>query len=285
RDIDRRKQGDTNMRTIGRRVELHVLAWSIAAVLGTIAAEAQHPVEEVLVTEPRIHETAAMLPPGPTKALLPNEIRDFDPSSTMAEQLDNLPQFLNTQTAQRGGGTLFGDAAGSYLNLRNMGKQRTLVLFDGSRVVPADRASSVNVDNFPTALIRTVDVVTGGASAAYGADALAGVVNFVLDREFEGLKMSASTGVTERGDGEHGDFSSAGGRQHDDRLSVSVSGGARRVSRLSRHQNGVADWASYGRVINPDWVSAAATPHVPQRITRPHVHSATQQPAGQISQA
>src|SRR5690606_2388881 len=98
-----------------------------------------------------------------------------------------------------------------------MGKQRTLVLFDGSRIVPADRASSVNVDNFPTALTRNIEVVTGGASAAYGADALAGVVNFVLDREFEGLEIRTATGVTEEGDSEKLNVSLAGGHRFGER--------------------------------------------------------------------
>jgi len=169
------------------------LALSVtAALLFSAAGHAQQAgsaVEEIAITGTRIRATDGMVTPTPVTAV-----------STAEMQLDNLPQFLNTQTAQRGGGTLFGDAAGSYLNLRNMGKQRTLVLFDGSRVVPADRAGVANVDNFPTALIRTVDVVTGGASAAYGADAMAGVVNFVLDREFEGFKSSkwvmAKTGTS-----------------------------------------------------------------------------------------
>src|SRR5690606_28604070 len=132
------------------------------------------------------------------------------------------------------GGTLFGTAGGSYLDMRNLGTQRTLVLLDGSRVVPADKRGSVNVDTFPTALVRTVDVVTGGASAAYGADALGGVTNFVLDREFEGLKVQAGTGVTEWGDGERWNFSIAGGRQFGDNLNVIASLEARHINQIQR---------------------------------------------------
>src|SRR5690606_24164326 len=100
---------------------------------------------------------------------------------------------------------------------------RTLVLLDGSRVVPADKSGSVNVDTLPNALIRTVDVVTGGASAAYGADALGGVTNFVIDREFQGLKVQAGTGVTEVGDGDRYNLSVAAGHQFGDRLNVIAS--------------------------------------------------------------
>src|SRR5690606_26613119 len=106
------------------------------------------------------------------------------------------------------------------LNIRNLnvgttgaGISRTLTLLDGARVVPTDKRGTVNVDLFPTALMRSVDVVTGGASAAYGADALGGVVNFVLDRRFEGLKLSASTGMHDyKNTGKQWEFSVAGGR-------------------------------------------------------------------------
>src|SRR5688572_10593151 len=137
------------------------------------------------------------------------ELNELNPGSTIAEQLDELPQFFATPTAQRGGNAVSTTAGGSYLNLRGMGQNRTLVLLNGSRIIPADANGSVNIDNFPAALMTRVDVVTDGASAAYGADAVAGVVNFVLDREFEGFKTRVSTGITEEMDGENYSFSVA----------------------------------------------------------------------------
>jgi iron complex outermembrane recepter protein len=269
-----------------RQFKASALALSVATALfvqqPVYAASAE--VEEVRVTGTRIRNTDGMVTPTPVTSVTPAEIMDFEPGTSISEQLDNLPQFLNTQTAQRGGATLFGDAGGSYLNLRNMGKQRTLVLFDGMRIVPADRASTVNVDNFPTALIRTVDVVTGGASAAYGADALAGVVNFVLDREFQGFKSNVSTGVTEQGDGFNWSFNAAGGKQIGDRLNLIGSIEAREVNEIYRDARETDNWNSIGWVINPDWVSLTATPNIPQRITRPNVHSATQNATGLINQ-
>src|SRR5690606_4854328 len=119
---------------------------------------------------------------------------------TISEQLDQLPQFMMTTSAQRGG-VISGSSGASSLNMRGVGGNRTLVLLNGSRVVPNDRTNQVNIDVFPTALISNVEVVTGGASAAYGADAQAGVVNFILDREFEGQKISTTTGITEQHDG------------------------------------------------------------------------------------
>jgi outer membrane receptor protein involved in Fe transport len=266
------------------RFKANTLALSVAAaMLVATGAQAQERLEEIQITGTRIRTTDGMVTPTPVTAVTTAEMRDFDPSSSVSEQLDNLPQFLNTQTAQRGGGTLFGDAAGSYLNLRNMGKQRTLVLFDGSRVVPADRASTVNVDNFPTALIRTVDVVTGGASAAYGADALAGVVNFVLDREFEGFKSTLGTGVTEQGDGQNWNFSVAGGKQIGDRLHVIGSIEHRDIKQIERTPQDLENWNSIGWVINPAWKSTDPAGTNPQRLTMPNVHSATQNAAGLIT--
>jgi outer membrane receptor protein involved in Fe transport len=272
-------------RTYGR-FDVKTLALSISTVLFTvplISQGADAPLEEIQVTGSRIRLTDGMAQPTPVTAVTIGEMRDFDPSSSVSEQLDNLPQFLNTQTAQRGGGTLFGDAAGSYLNLRNMGKQRTLVLFDGSRVVPADRAGVPNVDNFPTALIRNVDVVTGGASAAYGADAMAGVVNFVLDREFEGFKSSVSTGITERGDGFNYNFSIAGGALIGERLHLIGSLEHRNIDQILRDPQDLDNWNSIGWVINPAWKAADPPGTNPQRLTLPHVHQANQNPAGLVS--
>src|SRR6201986_1154721 len=75
------------------------------------------------------------------------------------------------------------------LNLRNFGAQRTLVLFDGHRAAPSNADGTVDVDALPQMLVSRVDVVTGGASAVYGSDAVTGVINFVLDKKFEGLKF------------------------------------------------------------------------------------------------
>jgi iron complex outermembrane recepter protein len=88
-----------------------------------------------------------------------------------------------------------GDAALSVVNLRNLGVARTLVLFDGQRVVSSNIfGGGVDLSTIPAALVKRVDVVTGGASAAYGSDAVAGVVNLVLDKSFTGMKADAEGG-------------------------------------------------------------------------------------------
>src|SRR5688572_27312849 len=211
--------------------------------------------EEIQITGSRIRATTTMTQPTPVTAVTTTELQSLNPAATMAEQLDQLPQFFNTQTAQRGGGTFVG-ASGSFLNLRGMGANRTLVLLDGSRVIPADAGGSTNIDNFPTALMQRVDVITGGASAAYGADALAGVVNFVLDREFEGLKTRVSTGVSERMDGENYNISVAGGKAFmDDRLHFVGSVETRFIDQINADRNRLDNWQDWGLVQNPAWVS------------------------------
>jgi outer membrane receptor protein involved in Fe transport len=167
--------------------------------------------EAVTITGSRIRTTDGMVTPTPVTVVTPDELSSLQPGSGISEQLNSLPQFFGNGSAQRGGAALFGDGGGSYLNMRNLGTNRTLVLLDGSRVVPADKRGTVNVDTLPTALIRSVDVVTGGASATYGADALGGVTNFVLNREFQGLKTEFGTGATEMGDGVRWNASIAGG--------------------------------------------------------------------------
>ena len=117
---------------------------------------------------------------------------DFEKSATttLAEALDQLPQFGaptdNTSGFQGGG------AGGENLiNLRNLGATRTLVLLNGERSVASSLTNAVDLNTLPTTLIQRVDVVTGGASASYGSDAVAGVVNIVLNTHYVGFKANA----------------------------------------------------------------------------------------------
>jgi iron complex outermembrane receptor protein len=246
---------------------------------------AQGQPEEITVTGSRIQRTSGFSTPVPITAVTLDEIKSFKPGSTMADQLDQLPQFFQTQSAQRGGGALFGSAGGSHLDLRAMGPARTLILLDGARVTPADRNGTVNVDNFPTALLRSVEVVTGGASAAYGADALAGVTNFVLNRDFRGVSLSLDAGATDFGDGDTGGFSLAGGFEVSDRWSFIGSFESQTIDQIQRNPDEVGDWfRRWGWVQNPAW-SAANPAAVPRNLKLPDVHSTVHTPAGKIDRA
>src|SRR5262245_59878905 len=268
------------------KLSISVLAASSGYLLADLAlAQDVAPAEEIVVTGSRVRQVTGMATPTPVTAMTMAELTEFNPGSTVAEQLDELPQFFATPTAQRGGNAISTTAGGSYLNLRGMGLNRTLVLLDGTRVAPADANGSVNVDNFPQALMERVDIVTGGASAAYGADAVAGVVNFVLNREFEGLKTKYSTGMTEEEDGQNYNVSIAGGHGFlDDKLHLTGSVDVKSIEQIgpSRDRFGGDWWQDWGLVRNPAYVSAAATPGVPQRITVPHVYGAQSSPQGLI---
>lgn len=118
--------------------------------------------------------------------------------------LGRMPQFAAAQ-----GQSEVGDVQGatgfqggqSYADLRGLGAERTLVLLDGQRLVPTNPSGAVDLNLIPMALIESVDVMTGGASATYGSDAMAGVVNFRLRQHFHGLEVSAQHGASTHGDG------------------------------------------------------------------------------------
>src|SRR5688572_21725661 len=179
--------------------------------------QTQEQLEEITVTGSRIQRESGFSTAVPLTAVTPADLESLKPGATIADQLDQLPQFFQTQSAQRGGGALFGGAGRSVIDLRAMGPQRTLVLLDGARLAPADRDGSVHVDNIPTALISQIEVVTGGASAAYGADALAGVTNFRLNRTYDGMDLNVGVGATDAGFGDQVDFSVAYGTEIADR--------------------------------------------------------------------
>lgn len=151
------------------------------------------PVEEVTVTGTRL-VTSGVNTPTPVTAVTSNDLQTMAPT-TLVESLSQLPVFANNlSTQQNAGGSVA--SGGSNLNLRGAGAPRTLVLLDGHRLGPSNEFGTVDVAVVPETLVRSVEAVTGGASAAYGADAVAGVVNFRLDREFTGLRYMLQGGTT-----------------------------------------------------------------------------------------
>lgn len=123
--------------------------------------------------------------------------------TNIGDTLNELPQLRSTFSQQNPGSGI-GIAGLNLLDLRGLGTSRTLVLVNGRRHVAADilsNAVSPDVNSIPNDLIDRVDIVTGGNSAVYGSDAIAGVVNFVLKRSYEGAQLRASTGIAEEGFG------------------------------------------------------------------------------------
>jgi outer membrane receptor protein involved in Fe transport len=125
--------------------------------------------------------------------------------TNVGETLNDLPQLRNT-FSQSNPGLGIGITGLNLLDLRGLGPVRTLVLVNGRRHVASDLSlnaggATVDVNTIPNDLIERVDIVTGGNSAIYGSDAIAGVVNFVLRRDFQGFQMRAQAGVAEHGYG------------------------------------------------------------------------------------
>jgi outer membrane receptor protein involved in Fe transport len=100
-----------------------------------------------------------------------------------------------------GSATNNGNGGFSTVNLRGLGSRRNLVLINGERVVTADQDGTVDLNNIPVGLLQRAEVLTGGASTTYGADAVSGVVNFITRKDFAGVQANVSNQVTERGDG------------------------------------------------------------------------------------
>lgn len=122
---------------------------------------------------------------------------------TVEKSLSQMPQFSGSFGQGNTGSTSTGLNGGqSYASLRGLGAKRTLILMDGRRLQPSNPDGSVDLNTIPEALIENVEVITGGASTAYGSDATAGVVNFRLKRNFDGITVDSQYGISEKGDAE-----------------------------------------------------------------------------------
>lgn len=138
--------------------------------------------------------------PTPVTVLQVASLQRAAPAN-IPDGLNQLPQFVGSRNqAQNGQSVATTPQAGNYLNLRNLGFVRSLILFDGQRVTATSYEGTVDTNIIPQALVQRVEVVTAGAGAAYGSDAVTGVVNFVLDKSFTGVRATAQAGVSELGD-------------------------------------------------------------------------------------
>lgn len=156
---------------------------------------------EVVVTGSRILRDGYEAPTPLT--IVGAEVLQQSASSNIGDALRTMPGFSGGITPTSGVGTPSSLGAGlNTLDLRAMGSNRTLILIDGQRTVTSRIDGAIDINNIPQQLVSRVDVVTGGASAVYGSDAVSGVVNFILDKEFTGVKGEFSSGMTSYGDDE-----------------------------------------------------------------------------------
>jgi iron complex outermembrane receptor protein len=198
--------------TMGKLRALSAAISSVCIALTSTALYAQD-IEELSVTGSRI-QRPGLVSQTPVTSISQEEM-DILATTSLGDALDALPQFLANSTLNdtqnQGGGGYLGSNGQSTLNLRGVGGSRTLVLLDGRRFVPSNRSGTVDISLFPSMLIQRTEVVTGGASAAYGSDAVTGVTNFILNNEFEGFSSNIQYGVSELGDAANYKVSAAGG--------------------------------------------------------------------------
>lgn len=171
----------------------------VLALSGAAAAQSASGggVETVVVTGSRII-TNGNDSPTPLTVVPVEQLQLITPSD-VPDGLNKLPVFAGSSSQQTVSNAA-ANGAGNFLNLRDFGSQRTLILLDGNRVPNTASNGTVDIDTLPQMLMTRVDVVTGGASAVYGSDAVTGVVNFILDHNFNGLKTELQSGVSTYGD-------------------------------------------------------------------------------------
>jgi outer membrane receptor protein involved in Fe transport len=174
---------------------------STLAIAGMAAAQtqpAQTEPEQVVVTGSRIISNGNDMP-TPVTIVSSDELLNSVPKSIM-DGLADLPIFDGGRSPQTNVGNSSQNNASHQFNIRNVGITRTLILYDGRRIAPTSPTGEVDADIVPQMLLQRVDVVTGGVSAVYGSDAVAGVVNFITDKNFNGVKFDGHVGVSEYGD-------------------------------------------------------------------------------------
>jgi outer membrane receptor protein involved in Fe transport len=209
-------------------IALLAVVLTLAAPCVTLAAGADAPgpstpagapepdlLQEVVVTGSRL--PASFRAPTPVTTYSAEQLALVSPND-IATALAQTPALSDSILSSQAGSV--SGAAGtngqSLLNLRGLGVNRTLVLLNGQRLGTTNVQDSVDVNIIPQALLKRVDVVTGGASASYGSDAVAGVVNFVLDTNYQGFKADVSAGTTTYGDGTNGNITLAYGKAFGD---------------------------------------------------------------------
>ena len=174
------------------------------------AAMAQEAVEQVTVSSTCL-QNAGFDAPTPTTVVSAAELQ-AQAKPSVFDAITELPALQgSTGAGYNTGSTTTGLIGLSALGLRGLSPLRTLVLLDSQRVVGGNFNGVVDVSQMPQMLIQRVDVVTGGASASWGSDAISGVINFVTDKKFEGFKMNAQAGLSTYGDAGNTLFQSAAG--------------------------------------------------------------------------
>ena len=274
RDTRTLAYGATSLIAIGLALAAGTASAQTAAPLPTAAAAPNAGVEGVVVTASRISR-AGFTAPTPMTTIGVEQLQQKAPT-TLGDVLADIPSFRPSSTLNnsgvnsRGGGQVTAD-------LRGLGATRTLVLVDGRRFVPSTAEATVDLKLIPSLLVDRVDVVTGGASAAWGSDAVAGVVNFVLKDHLDGVQGTVQYGQSKYKDNIEYRASLAGGKTFD---KFSFVAGADFLDNLGVKSQYTRPWGQreFGVITN----SAFATNGLPNFIIAPGYHTANMTQGGLV---
>lgn len=275
-------------RTLRFAASTMTLAWAVFAT-GANAQEAVDPPapvsaerdgasvadSDIIVTGSRTITDGANAP-TPVTVVSSEQLTTAAPGN-LAEAVGQLPAFRGSTKASSAGsaGTTLG-AAANLLSLRALSPFRTLILLDGRRIVPTQMTGAVDANMIPQGLLKRVDVVTGGASAAYGSDAVAGAVNFVLDTRYTGLKLNLQGGLSSRGDAGNMKASATAGTSFaDGRGHILVSADYFDQNGIDLDYNG-RKWAEAG------WGVIGSSLTSPELIVAPNVRDAMSTAGGVV---
>ena len=178
---------------LSRAVKLALIA---AGAYGTAAVAQEAELEQIVVTGTRITL------PGVESSSPITSVGAAEIQLLQQPEVEKIVRILPVSAPSDGQNVNNGTAGAATINLRGLGSQRNLILMDGKRLTPYNINGIVDTSIIPTALIERLDIITGGASAVYGSDAIAGALNFVMKQDFEGVEINADYGFTEEGDGD-----------------------------------------------------------------------------------
>jgi iron complex outermembrane recepter protein len=221
-------------------------ASALAAVLAVQAAPAraqETEVSEVVITGSRIARQD-YVSESPIVTVGQEQIAAVG-MVTVENTLNQLPQFTPSNGAGTNTTNFVTTPGQAYANLRGLGPTRTLVLIDGRRAVAGNPNAVVDLNTVPTFLVENIETITGGASAVYGSDAIAGVVNFKLKRNFDGLQIDAQYGLTDNNDAGQQSLSIGWGKTFE-RGNIAVAAGYDRREGLVASDR---DWSAIGYTV------------------------------------
>ncbi len=194
--------------TLLRSFKCKLLAGAAFAAAGIAPALAQDATATAEPTVEKVTVTGSRLKKRDYSTTSPvttigSQTFELTQTNSVERLLNDLPQLVpgNTFTSNNAGGEAF-----ATIDLRGLGPNRTLVLINGNRLPASSTTGTADINTIPAGLIDRVEVVTGGASSVYGSDAMSGVVNFILKKNYEGMEFTASAGQAEHGFAEERDF-------------------------------------------------------------------------------